>query len=202
MKVLGTHALGQPASIESWQVVNKRFARFVLLSLVFVSCACGAGSSDSPTSPSAGGSRGMVFPVGTWVGTLTRPGGPSIAATWVATRGPGPNPAFDGPLTLVFGATTVIARLDGNLGGSNTASEAGYQFNFNISLTAGSAQAVPNCSILSDSPVTPTRNLRDASTTITSTDFQILYNNCQGFVGSTTGQNFVRELAQLHLVRQ
>lgn len=185
--------------------LRKPFTRVVALSLVVVNCACGAGSSDSPTSPSGGGSSGVVFPVGTWVGTLTRPGDPSIAATWVATRGPANSQAvsgtFAGPLTLVSGATTVIAQLDGYLGGSNTGSQ-GYQFNFNIRMTAGAAPAVPNCSILSDSPVTPTLNLREASTTITSTDFQISYLNCQGFVGSPTGRDFVREVGQLHLVRQ
>lgn len=178
------------------------------LALALIVSACGSSSSNSPTSPTSsggGGGTNLVFPAGTWVGTLTRPAAPSIAVTWVATRGPAPNSmssgSFEGPMTLTYAGVSIVAQLTGFLGGSNTAVMGGYRFNFDISIT-NPPPAAPNCRIFRFGPSTPTTNLRDSSTTITTADFQMQYSDCQGFIEPPLPSNSLRETTQLTLTRQ
>lgn len=157
-----------------------------------------AGSWSQPSvagCPGASGTftmmRGAIgtptsgFPNGTWVGTLSRPSGESIALTWVATRGPAPNAmssgSFDGPLTMTYGGVTVTARLYGFLAGSDSAVMTRYRFNFQIEMVRGASASVPACSFVSADNGAITEQLRDASTTISTPAFLMHYSNCQGF---------------------
>ena len=125
------------------------------------------------------------FPSGTWVGTLSRPSGDSIALTWVATRGPAPNAqssgSFDGPLTMTYGGVTVTARLYGFLAGSDSAIMTRYRFNFQIEMERGASPVVPSCSFDKGPDSGPTEQLREGSTTISTPTFVMHYHNCQGF---------------------
>lgn len=185
--------------------------RIVALS-VLCALVSGCGGPSSPTS--SGGDGSTLFPAGTWVGTLSRPGAAPLAATWVATRGAATaslsSGSFAGPLTLTFGGMSVIAELTGNLAGSNTAPDGGYKFNFDIGMTAGAASAVPSCSIQSCCGGT-TQDLHDSSTAITTAPFQVSYVGCRGFIdpplppgcsSPSCGPNSVTEATQLVLRKQ
>ena len=111
---------------------------------------------------------------------------------------------------MTNGGVTVTSQLTGSLGGSNTAPDGGYRFNFNIRMAAGDAANVPSCLILTGGQGI-TQNLHDSSTSITTAPFQMSYYSCAGFVdppfpagcaSAACAPSSVTETSQLILTKQ
>lgn len=146
---------------------------------------CPASSGTFTMTRGGGAAATATFPAGTWVGTLSRPGGDSLSVIWVGTRG-APTIAntvasFDGTATLTYRGVSVPARLSGVLAGSNSAAN-GYRFNFEVTMAEGAASASPRCSIFTHNQGSITQGLRDSSRTITSDVVEMSYHNCAGFI--------------------
>jgi hypothetical protein len=152
-------------------------------------CACGAGGSRSPlTQPSS------TALSGTWVGTLSRPGGlPSISVRWVVTQS---GTAMSGPMTLTSGTGSITFDVPGEVSGNSDA------YDFVLFLTRSTRPAtIPSCS-LQQSLNAQAKGLRSPVTAITTDPFTLQYSECQGFMDPPPQRTGFSETTQLSITKQ
>ena len=147
----------------------------------------GGGGNQDPTNigPSSTGLSG------TWVGTLSRPGGlSSIAVRWQATH---QGQSFTGPATFTYNNVTVTGTIGNNIEGSPASWHADIAF---------TDASLPNCKAGHGNslagPAATVQNLSTTATVLVTNTFAIVYTNCQGFIG----QGNVDEPTQLSLSKQ
>ncbi len=163
----------------------------VMLSAVLLAwlCACGAGGSRSPlTEPSS------TSLAGTWVGTLSRPGGlPSISVRWVVTQS---GAEMSGPMTLTSTTGSITFEIPGGVAGNADA----YSFALFLNRATRSA-TIPSCTIQSTT-LAQANGLRSPVTTIITDPFTIQYSDCRGFMDPPAQRTDVSETTQFSISKQ
>src|SRR6266536_4242253 len=123
-------------------VRKSRVFFIVLVALVVASCHGGSSGGDSGNSGPALNAPDATTLSGTWIGTLSRPGGlPSIGVRWDLTQS---GQALSGPMTLTNNGISLTFTAKGSLAGG---AASGYNLGLdNFAFNAGVVTNLPNCS--------------------------------------------------------
>lgn len=148
----------------------------------------GGSNNDSASSPTAPANPANTTLAGTWTGTMTRPAGKGpIGIRWAATQdGSG---QLGGAFQMTLNGATLSATFNGIFqGGSNNPGAV----MFRLVMNKGDTPSLPTCSLTMGSPGLIT-GFSTAPTQLTSAEFSIGYEQCNGFIAPTPPANYTSE---------
>jgi hypothetical protein len=170
----------------------KQFCPLLLAAVVSWTAGCSKLGGGSATENSPVGPSSNFNVTGTWTGTLSRPDGSTVAVRWQAATGSGEG-ALSGPVTLTYNGVSVTVPGLASVAGND---RSGYTFLLGMMGKPGDTPALPNCYVIG---TTPAESFRSPYNSISTSPFDITYNNCSGFIAPPPQRLQVGESTRLTL---
>jgi hypothetical protein len=177
---------------DRWVTVQRTCLAVIVSAAVLVAAGCKGGSGNQSNSPTGPSSTTLA---GTWTGTLSRPEGlGSLAVRWQVTQN---DFTLTGPLTLTRDGVSVTVPGRGSVSGNDNS---GYRIHMSFMGNPGDTPTLPNCAVRGN--VAAPDPIAQPFTTISTSAFDVDYNQCQGFIDPPPQRTLVTESSRLNLTRQ